>query len=183
MIDAPIMLTGCSGGGKSTLLTALGARGYPVFEEVGRTLVREQLASGGNALPWTDLVAFVEAAAARSARDYDAACRLGTRCFVDRGVIDVVVALESRGLAVSTELAEVVRRCRYAQPVFTVPPWPEIYRQDEERRHGFDQAVAAHAKTDAAYRRHGYDLVEVPRLPVEERADFILARLDQSSSA
>ena len=45
-----VVISGCSGGGKSTLLAELGARGYAVFEEPGRAIVKEQLVSGGDAL-------------------------------------------------------------------------------------------------------------------------------------
>ena len=54
-----VVISGCSGGGKSTLLDALQARGCDVVPEVGRRLVREELARGGQALPWTDPTAFL----------------------------------------------------------------------------------------------------------------------------
>jgi predicted ATPase len=39
--DRFIVLSGCSGGGKSTLLAALQRRGFAVFEEPGRQIVKE----------------------------------------------------------------------------------------------------------------------------------------------
>jgi predicted ATPase len=59
MSERFVLLSGCSGGGKSTLLAELRARGYHVIEEPGRRVVKRELASGGNALPWTDSAAFV----------------------------------------------------------------------------------------------------------------------------
>ncbi|MBN9554045.1 MAG: AAA family ATPase, partial [Alphaproteobacteria bacterium] len=48
-----IAISGCSGGGKSTLLDALRQRGFTVVEEPGRRVVRHEIETGGNALPWT----------------------------------------------------------------------------------------------------------------------------------
>jgi len=46
-----VVITGCSGGGKSTLLAELGRRGHRVFPEAGRQIVREQDWIGGDARP------------------------------------------------------------------------------------------------------------------------------------
>ena len=42
--DRLVVLSGCSGGGKSSLLTELGRRGFGAFEEPGRQVVKEQIA-------------------------------------------------------------------------------------------------------------------------------------------
>jgi predicted ATPase len=49
-----VLISGCSGGGKSTLLAELSARGYPVVKEPGRRIIAGEFASGGSALPWGD---------------------------------------------------------------------------------------------------------------------------------
>jgi len=45
-----IAISGCSGGGKSTLLAELKNNGYTVFPEVGREVVKEQLKIKGDIL-------------------------------------------------------------------------------------------------------------------------------------
>ncbi|WP_081718406.1 AAA family ATPase [Lutibaculum baratangense] len=47
-----LIISGCSGGGKSTLLSALSRRGHAVIEEPGLRIVRKETSSGGGALPW-----------------------------------------------------------------------------------------------------------------------------------
>ena len=59
------VIRGCSGGGKSTLLSELEHRGYKVVPEPGRQIVKAQEAIGGKALPWADLNAFLELALSR----------------------------------------------------------------------------------------------------------------------
>ncbi len=67
--DRFVVISGCSGGGKSTLLAELGRRGHAVVEEPGRRIVREELQSGGTALPWTDGIAFARRAVALALAD------------------------------------------------------------------------------------------------------------------
>jgi hypothetical protein len=52
------MISGHLGGGKSTLLTALGRRGYITVEEPDRRLVKEEMLGNGLALPLVDETAF-----------------------------------------------------------------------------------------------------------------------------
>jgi predicted ATPase len=61
-----VVLSGCSGAGKSSLLGELGRRGFPIYEELGRQVVKEQLYIGGDALPWGNVSQFVELTISRS---------------------------------------------------------------------------------------------------------------------
>jgi len=45
------VISGCSGGGKSSLLAELARRDFATIEEPGRRVVREELASDGEAVP------------------------------------------------------------------------------------------------------------------------------------
>ena len=58
-----------------------------------------------------------------------------------------------------------------------VPPWREIFRTDEERRHSFEDALAEYRLTPGAYRECGYELIEVPKAPVSQRVEFILSHV------
>jgi predicted ATPase len=68
-----VVISGCSGGGKSTLLAELGRRGHAIVEEPGRRIVQEEISRGGSALPWLDMAAFLRRAIAVSLADRDAA--------------------------------------------------------------------------------------------------------------
>src|SRR6187397_531426 len=61
-MDRFVVLSGCSGGGKSTLLAELRRRGHATVDEPGRRIVKEESADGGTALPWIDLAAFARRA-------------------------------------------------------------------------------------------------------------------------
>jgi len=46
---------------------------------------------------------------------------------------------------------------------------------DDERKQDFDEAVRTYGAIAATYAEYGYDLVEIPRVTVEERVRFVLS--------
>jgi len=85
-----------SGGGKSTLLAELRRRGHAVIEEPGRRIVQEQTRTGGQALPWLDITAFLRRAIDLAVNDHATAPRDNSQwVFFDRSLIDAAAALPS----------------------------------------------------------------------------------------
>jgi predicted ATPase len=170
-----VIISGCSSGGKSTLIAELSTRGYAVVEEPGRRIVREELAAGGSALPWVDRVAFARRAVAMALADR-AAVPSDEWVFFDRGLIDAAAALER--LTGELALKTLSDANRYHRHVFLAPPWPEIYRTDAERRHGLEAALAEYSHLLETYPSLDYQVSILPRVGVSERAEFILHALD-----
>ncbi len=169
------MISGCSGGGKSTLLAALATRTYATVDEPGRRIVQEELAGSGAALPWVDGAAFARRAVAVAMADWEAARARPGWVFFDRGLVDAAAALQHA--TGEPALERVGARYRYHRRVFLTPPWPEIYGTDTERRHDLDAAVAEYERLEIAYASLGYDVLIVPRIAVAARADFVLQML------
>jgi predicted ATPase len=169
-----IILSGCSGGGKSTLLAELARRGFVTVEEPGRRIVIEETRKGGTALPWIDIEAFARRAIAMALEDRQKTPADGL-VFFDRGLIDAASAL--RHVSGDGFIDTLKNTHRYNRLVFLTPPWPEIYRGDDERRHGFDAAVEEYDRLVRDYEALGYDSIVLPKSGIEERADFILARI------
>ncbi len=168
------MLTGASGGGKSSIVEALGELGFTIVPEVGRRIVREQLAVGGDATPWQDRVGFRDLLFARSVEAFEAAARSPGPVFFDRGMVEALAWSRLCGLPVPVEWCAVVERCRYARTVLVTPPWREVFRNDGERRKSWDDVLDDYRATVDAYESFGYRLLEVPRAPVAERVAFVL---------
>ena len=170
-----VMISGCSGGGKSTLLDELARRGHPVFLEPGRQVVKEQLAIGGEALPWVGGgLEFAKLVISRALNQMTLAATLGRTCFFDRGLVDAYSFLKQDGL-LWPGVERAVRRFRYARRVFLVPPWPEIFTGDAERRHSLADALPHYERDKRAYAELGYEIVDVPKTDAAARADFVLA--------
>lgn len=170
-----IILSGCSGGGKSTLLADLARRGYRTIEEPGRRIVAEETQGSGAALPWVDAAGFARRVVDMALADRAALAPDDGHVFFDRGLIDAAAALEHfAAVPVDRTLAGLDR---FHEQVFLVPPWPEIYDTDAERRHGFEAAVDEYDRLLSVYARLGYVAVILPKTDVAARADFILSRL------
>jgi predicted ATPase len=170
-----VVISGCSGGGKSTLLAELARRGHFVVEEPGRRIVAQELAGDGAALPWVDGPAFSRRAIAMALDDLAAARDLPGWVFFDRGLVDAAAGLE-RGSG-EPALARLGPGLTYHRRMFLAPPWPEIWVTDAERRHGLAEAIAEYDHLARVYPALGYDVVVLPRTGVADRADFVLAAL------
>jgi predicted ATPase len=169
-----VVISGCSGGGKSTLLAELERRGYAVIEEPGRRIVKEEQLGSGSALPWVDLSAFAQRAIELALRDFEQAKTLPGLVFFDRGLIDAAAALE---FATGRQALATVADIRYNPFVFIAPPWPEIYVGDDERRHSLQEAVQEYERLLRAFSTLGYGIKLLPKVDVSKRADFVIQRL------
>lgn len=163
-----ICISGCSGGGKSTLLAELARRGCATVAEPGRIIVRDEMAKGGSALPWEDAKAFLDLVLTRAITDFKGATAPLT--FFDRGIIDAAVGLERMG----HPCPEVLERHRYDSPVFLAPPWEDPFANDAERQHSFADAVAEYEALATAFPALGYEVILLPKVSIAERADFVL---------
>lgn len=170
-----IVISGCSGGGKSTLIAELSRRGYATMAEPGRRIVKDELAHGGRALPWIDMEAFARRALKIATADMASAQRNNGLTFFDRGLIDAAVALEH---AAGAPAAQTLRGLpRYHDTVFLTPPWPEIHTADDARRHDMKEAEAEYDRLCVAFPALGYTVDILPRAPVSARADWLLSSL------
>ncbi len=171
-----VILSGCSGGGKSSLLAEIARRGFATVEEPGRRIVKQELAGDGRALPWVDPVAFCHRAIAMALADLEAAGRHEGWVFLDRGLIDAAAGLEAR--TGEPALETWVGPWRFHSQVFLTPPWPEVYETDPERRHDLGEALAEYDRLLRVYPALGYEVVILPRITVAARADFVVGALD-----
>ncbi|WP_425996485.1 AAA family ATPase [Caulobacter sp. DWR1-3-2b1] len=176
-----IIVTGGPGSGKTSLIDALEVRGFARSFEAGRTIIQEEVRAGGTALPWGDPQAYADRMLSRELTSYRMADGLTGPVFFDRGLPDIIGYLTLCELPVPDAVDDAVRRLRYDPVVFIAPPWPEIFAQDAERRQDLAEAERTHAAMAQVYPALGYRLVELPRVDVETRADFVLERLAATS--
>jgi predicted ATPase len=190
------VLTGGPGSGKSSLLLALRERGYSCSQEVSRQVIMEELANHSNCLPWGDLSCFAEKVLRRMVDAYhamgypeDAAGAssgdrpaggapeghaIGAPTFFDRGIPDIIAYLRVAGLPVQEHFYAAAQDCPYEKTVFLLPPWRHIYVQDPARWQTYEESERLFDEIRKTYRKAGYHITELPRAPVEKRANFIL---------
>src|SRR5690606_32983404 len=148
--------------------------GYHCMPEAGRAVIRQQRSCGGVALPWNDKAAYARLMHEHDMAAYPRACNLDGPVFFDRSIVDIIAYLQLEHLPVPASLQTAASRCRYHTTAFILPPWPRIYRSDGERRQNLPTAIATFHAMSATYSQYGYTLMHVPRLPVAQRAAFIL---------
>ena len=172
------IITGCSGGGKSTIIEGLRARGVRCVEEAGREIVKEQLRSGGDGIPWQNVAKFRDLLLARYIELFMNTVEPHRAVFFDRAIPEVVGASRGMRVPVPEGHLEAVATYIYARKVFVTPPWPEIFTTDAERRHSYETALEDYEILTKVYPEFGYQLIEIPREAVSERIKFILGRID-----
>src|SRR5580658_95861 len=138
------IITGGPGSEKSTLIGALAARGLDSMPEAGRAIIQDQMAIGGEALPWSDRRAFAELMLSWEMRSYRAALSLRGPVMFDRGVPDVLGYLRLSNLPIPSHVNNASGIFRYHRRVFIAPPWPQIFEIDRERKQSFEEAQATH---------------------------------------
>jgi predicted ATPase len=175
-----VVISGCSGGGKSALLAELGRRGHTIIEEPGRRIVIEEMNNGGSALPWVDMAAFAHRAIMTALADRSSVAASVGWIIFDRSLIDAAVALQH--LTCKPVLEQFGQTHRYPRRVFLASPWPEIYMIDRERHHTPAVAVAEYNRLFKAYPLLGYEVFILPKVGVVERADFVLRTLEKQPS-
>lgn len=171
------VVTGGPGSGKSSLIEALHQRGYDRSIEAGRAIIRNQMAIGGRALPWVDPLLFADLMLSWEMRSYSIAQPIRRPVFFDRGVPDVLGYLHMSGFPIPEHARVAAENFRYSRTVFVAPPWREIFCGDNERRQDFDIAVRTYESISAIYATLNYDLVELPRVTIDERVKFVLRSL------
>ncbi|UKB85751.1 AAA family ATPase [Chryseobacterium sp. MEBOG06] len=170
------IITGGPGAGKTALLDELQRRGFQTVPEEGRRIIKEQIALNGNGLPWLNKKYFAELMFNASLERFQE-INSGADSkiiFFDRGILDTSGYLKLENIPVSEEMQIKSAEMIYHKNVFILPPWKEIYENDQERKQTFEVAVSTFYCIKEIYLAYDYHVIEVPKGTVEKRADFIL---------
>ncbi|MEH6405830.1 MAG: ATP-binding protein [Leeuwenhoekiella sp.] len=169
-----VVLIGGPATGKSTLLKAIEAKGYPCLEEVSRQVTKAAQEEGISQLFLTKPLLFSEKLLDQRIIQFEQAATFKAPfVFIDRGIPDVVAYLDYVGEPYPQSFLEDCTKYMY-DVIFVLPPWEEIHETDGERYENFEQAQAIQEALLNSYRKLGYTPVEVPKMSVKKRVDFVL---------
>ena len=182
-----IVISGCSGGGKSTLITELSKMGYAVVHEAARKILREQLAVNGNRTPSQNPKAFCKVLIERAIEDFYEAKSMANvlekLIFFDRSYLEgiryykTLNTINTINTINTSKYDYLINELRYFDTVYIAPPWEEIFCQDEERKHSFKKSVDDYKKLITFYLKCGYKIIELPKEDVSGRVQFMLSSI------
>ncbi len=169
------VLTGAPGAGKTVLLHALTAQGWPVIQEAATDVIAALQADGIDQ-PWTwddfcdRIIALqrqrqqapVRADTTMQIYDRSPLCTLALAQYLDRPVTP----------ALRTEVHRVLAERLYEPTVFLIRPLRFI-RPTPVRRITFADSLTFQAVHEQVYRDHGFTFVDVPAGPPAGRADLV----------
>ena len=98
-------------------------------------------------------------------------------CFFDRSAIDCIAYLRLNNLEVTSQILEDIKKCNFSKMAFYTPIWEEIYVNDSERKENIATAKKIESTIISTYKSQGYELVEVPKLSITQRVDFIISKI------
>src|SRR5215475_13440613 len=178
MPNLRFVMTGGPGAGKTTVLQALAARGYPHAEESARVIIRERLARGLCFFFFKQKSAYE--ILQRDIARYRAMRATDHPVLFDRGIVDALGILDEQQARSLGEIQAYVRSFPYNKVVLLMPPWEAMYRTDAERDQTFAESVRVCESLRTWYARWGYEPIEVPRTAIDQRVTFILQTIEDA---
>lgn len=168
-----IIITGGPGFGKTSVANGLKEKGYQVGDEFARDLIEEQERIGGDLLPWKNMKSFQQTVLEHRVKFYESVGE-NEIAFADRAIPDQLAFARYRGFQEPKLLLEKSLEYQYYRSVFITPAWEEIYKKDQIRQETFEEACLIHDYICETYLDLGYHLVELPKVSVDERVQFII---------
>src|SRR5690606_12846558 len=113
------VLTGGPGAGKTSLLNALATDGFKVIPEVARAIIRKEMETNGDAVPWKNKQLYSDKMLSASLLAYQQSIVLQSDeiCFFDRGILDAVCYANMIGHTLTPEQTSQVKSRRYNSKV------------------------------------------------------------------
>ncbi len=171
-----MIISGGPGFGKTSIIDELEKRNYNVMHEVSRSIIKEQLESGGDILPWKNLTTFSRMLFERRVKQFQEAAE-NKWVFFDRGIPDIVAYMGKDELEIPSSYMLKLEECNYCPIVFIVPPWQEIFKNDAERMENYKTACEINEIIIQTYTNLGYEIEILPKVSIQERTEFILNKI------
>lgn len=173
------IITGAPGTGKTTLIEALKAEGYPCMPEVSRQVIILEQQSGSTGTPWQDIVRFADLVFHGFLGGVAA---YPEALFTDRSPIDLIAYLYLEGKPIFKELDQYPYSEKFRKRVFFAPTWESIYHPDEQRQQDFAYCLELEGALVNVYTERSFELVYLPKEPVAQRVTFVKRHLENGTN-
>jgi predicted ATPase len=182
MPNPKYVFTGPPCSGKSSVFEKMKERyhAYHFIPEVARNAIKFFSDFESHKLPWVNREFFqnyVETIQLKNLVDIGFKTDPASPFIYDRGLVDEIPYREFFGMSQSKEIIELCKKHRYDK-IFYFPVWEEIYIKDEERIEELHEAKLLDALFRKVYDSFNYELIEMPKVSIEERIEFVLNHIN-----
>jgi len=147
--------------------------GHWCVDDPARLILKEQRSIAGSGVPEADAGLFNRLMLYRAIYLYRSNVEANDHIVFDKGIPDLLAYADLFGIVAAVhERAPSTYTCN--KKVFYFAGGREIYTVDDERKMDFESANIFGENVARIYERLGYKTVEVPRVPVGERVEFIV---------
>ena len=173
-----IVITGGPGSGKTSLILFLEENGYQCQNEISRQVTLEAQKKGIDQLFLSDPVLFSQhLLEGRLKQHQEVGHFKKTILFYDRGLPDITAYMDFTNVSYPESFYTTCNKHRY-DTVFILPPWKDIYTQDNERYETYEEAEKIHKFLIQSYQKYGYEVIVVPFGTLKERMKFMITHLE-----
>lgn len=174
------MIIGGPGSGKTTLIEHLENQGYSCMHEISRQVILDAQQEGIAQLFLENPILFSEKLLEGRLTQFNEAETFDDEfLFYDRGMPDVTAYMDYINAHYPNKFDEICEQHRY-DGIYLLPPWKEIYTQDNERYESYEQAEKIYTFLLKGYQKYGYTVHEVPIGDVEFRENYIINHLNST---
>lgn len=164
------IITGAPGTGKTSIINELKKREFNCIDENARQIISKNISAKAEIIACENIIANMRT------QEYLSSPKECV-CFFDRSVLDCIAYLKINNLNTTPEIIKNIKLCAFNTNVFYTPIWEEIYTTDDERKENIIQAREIENFILETYRAHGYKLIQIPKISIIKRADFIISKI------
>lgn len=166
------VITAGPSAGKTSTLREIASRGYRTAPESARIVIDQAISEG---IPADDVREELDFQRAVISKDREIENNIPTneRVFLDRGLADNIAYCRVFDKPIPDGLIDECRS-RY-RSVFLLEQLP--FEADYSRSEDEKTARAIHNELRQTYLDLGYDVIDVPVIPIDERVDIIVSRI------